>query len=172
MIGGSGNASRRLKSEDRVRYDRILSDRHRIYWGDNCPSTDLDFLMCEFNKGVPVAIVDYKWYGADLNRTNSATYSALSELYGADGAQLPFFVARYWEDTWAVKLLPVNAAARSAVQRILSEPPPGVREIPLTEQQYVGFLYRLRRDALDAGDRRYLERLNQVPPDGGTLAAA
>lgn len=164
--GGRGQRARRRTSrENRMLYDRLLSERHLDYWGDDCPAVDLDFLMCEYNHGVSVAIVDYKWHGADFANTNSATFQTLSELYGPDHKQLPFFIARYWTENWAFKLLAVNEAAKSAVRRISSGTHDVDEQIDLTEKQYVSFLYRLRKDALSAGDRRYLERLNdQLPP--------
>ena len=43
---------------------------------------------------------------------------------------------------------------------------------PLTEQQYVKALYRLRKDALSAGDERYIARLNDtLPPDESKAAS-
>lgn len=167
MTGGSGYAHRRVKPEDRMKYDRMLSDRHLNYWGTECPAVDLDFLMCEFNDGIPVAIVDYKYHEGDINNTNSATYKALSSFHKPDGGQLPFFIARYWLHTWAIKLLAVNDAARDAVRRVSSGRFEAGEQIPLTEQQYVNFLFRLRKDALSAGDQRYLDRLNRQLPDEG-----
>jgi hypothetical protein len=145
----------------------MLSERHQDFWGDDCPAVDLDFLMCEYNHGIAVVIVDYKHFSANLAKTNSATYSTLSELYGPNGRQLPFFVARYWPDIWAFKLLAVNDAAKKAGERII---PPRVAFNPdgqtdMTEQWYVRFLYLLRKEALTAGDSRTIARLNnELPP--------
>lgn len=172
-IGGNGYASRRLRSEDRLKYDRMLSERHMDYWGTECPAVDLDFLMCEFNHGVPVAIVDYKYGEAPLENTNALTFQALSSFHKPDGGQLPFFIARYWPHTWAIRLLAVNNAAIDAVRRISSGQYAPDEEIPLSERQYVSFLYRLRKDALSAGDVRYLDRLNgEQPPGAQVLVAA
>lgn len=169
-FGGSGQrSSRRTSRENRMKYDRMLSERHQDFWGDDCPAVDLDFLMCEYNHGVSVAIVDYKWFGVDIAKTNSKTFQTLSELYGPDHNQLPFFIARYWPDTWAFRLIAVNDAAKGAVRRISSNRLDPAIQIPLTEQQYVTFLYRLRKEALDARDRRYVDRLNTdyPPPEEG-----
>lgn len=172
MIGGRGQrSSRRTSRENRMKYDRMLSERHHDFWGDECPAVDLDFLMCEYNHGIAVTIVDYKHFSADIAKTNSATFNTLSELYGPDHNQLPFFVARYWPETWAFKLLPVNEAAKGTVRRISEGRFDGEQEIPLTEQQYVTFLYRLRKDALTLGDRRTLERLNSAMPPPEAVAS-
>lgn len=173
-LGGRGQkARRRVSRERRMEYDRMLSERHLDFWGDDCPAVDLDFLMCEYNHGISVAIVDYKWHGADFSNTNSATFQTLSELYGPNHNQLPFFIARYWTENWSFKLLAVNEAAQDAIRRISSGRYDIEQQIPLTEKQYVSFLYRLRKDALNAGDRRYIERLNDtLPPDETDAAGA
>lgn len=147
--------------------DRELSDRHRD-WGHDVPCVDLDFLLCEFNHGIPVAVVDYKFHLADLERTNEYTYSTLGRLYNEHGQQLPFFIARYWPGIWAFKVRPENAAAHDWMHRVYPQ-----REqvwIEMTEQEYVSALYRLRKDALTAGDQRYIARLNSAypPPESQT----
>lgn len=165
MVGGSGQRARaRLRRETRMEYDRMLSERHLNFWGDDCPAVDLDFLMCEYNHGISVAIVDYKHHKAKFENTNSKTFQTLSELYGPDRRQLPFYIARYWTENWSFKLLAVNAAARAAIERLSSGKFDVHQEIPLSEKQYVSFLYRLRKEALSAGDHRYLSRLNDALP--------
>jgi hypothetical protein len=163
MTGGSGtNGRARTTSEHRVFADRELSDRHRE-WGHDCPAVDLDFLLCEYNHGAPVAIVDYKHSAADLSRTNQRTYETLGRLYDEHGQQIPFFIARYWPDTWAFKVHPENDAAHAWMQRVLSEAAT-TTWVDMTEQEYVSALYWLRKDALTAGDRKYIERLNTAGP--------
>lgn len=140
--------------------DRELSDRHRM-WGHDCPAVDLDFLLCEYNHGMPVAVVDYKFHLADLGRTNQRTYETLGRLYNEQARQLPFFIARYWPDVWAFKVKPENEAAREWISRVMSSTSEWVS---MTEQQYVSALYRLRKDALTVGDERYIARLNSTGP--------
>lgn len=172
-IGGAGlSRSNRADAETRIRYDRQLSERHMKWWGDNCPAVDLDFLMCEFNHAVPVALVDYKYFAAELGKTNERTYETLSGFYNKHGDQLPFVVARYWPDTWAFKVLPVNAAAQQwFYERFDVSHDDGHDWLALSEKDYVEALYALRGDALTAGDRRYIERLNTVRPPTETEAA-
>jgi hypothetical protein len=172
-LGGSGiSRHNRADAETRLRYDRLLSERHLSWWGDNCPAVDLDFLMAEFNHGVPVAIVDYKWFGADLKRTNERTFEVLGGFYNLHGDQIPFIVARYWPDTWAFKVLPVNAAAQGWYldRHDVSHDATG-GWLALSEREYVESLYALRGDVLTRGDRRYIERLNTTPPPPETGAA-
>lgn len=138
--------------------DGEISKRHRA-WGFNCPATDLDFMLLEFNHGVPVAVVDYKHHAkADpLVDLHENAVQALSSLYDERGENLPFFVARYWPGTWAFKALGMNGRARSWL-------PPG-RWTAMTEQQWVTGLYRMRKSALDARDQAYISRLHtELPP--------
>lgn len=134
--------------------DAELSSRHR-QWGQECPAVDLDFLMCEFNHGLPVALVDYKHWQASLHNTNGRTFDALSGFYNADGENLPFFMVRYWPGVWAFKVVPQNLSAVKAVKG---------ESTMMTEQQFVRLLYRLRKSVLTAGDQRCIERLNDSLP--------
>lgn len=164
-MGYTVNGSRRMNGEALMRAQQELSDRHRA-WGDDVPVVDLDYLMAEFNHGVPVAIVDYKFHGADLARTSAKTHETLSGFYDENGQQVPFMVARYWPGLWAFKVRPVNDAAYAFFDRVK----PGLLAVhgewvPMTEYQFVWLLYRLRKDALDIRDQRYLDRLNrEMPP--------
>lgn len=135
--------------------DEALSKRHRE-WGQNCPAVDMDFLMCEFNHGVPVALIDYKRFNANLNNTNSKTADVLSGFYNAKGEQLPFYIVRYWPNDWAFQILPQNLTACNTLKKPVSD--------VLTEQQYVRFLYWLRKITLTNGDERYISRLNNHLP--------
>jgi hypothetical protein len=174
VIGGYGaNGRRRADVETIMRANLELSDRHRE-WGDDCPMVDLDYLLVEYNHGTAVAIVDYKFHRAVLDRTNRKTNSTLSGLYDAAGRQLPFFIARYWPDTWAFRLKAVNGSAIEWLDGVLAELAPdlrGMEWIDLTEHQYVYLLYRLRKDVLSLGDRRYLAKLNRELPPAEAEAA-
>ena len=47
-IGGSGRTrAHRLDSERWITYNHLLSKRHLKWWGDECPATDMDFLLNE-----------------------------------------------------------------------------------------------------------------------------
>ena len=155
-IGGhKASWGSRLNAEVRMAHDRELSERHYA-WGQNCPAVDLDFLMCEFNRGIPVVLVDYKWQGAQLGTTNGFTFKALSSLYNEHGEQLPFFIARYWPDTWAFKVLAVNEPAQEFAM---------TRDwVAMTERQWVLGLYRLRKVALTRGDQAAVDKLNNSMP--------
>jgi hypothetical protein len=126
----------------------------------------MDFLLLEFNHGVPVAVVDYKHFAkvdplADLH---DSAIKALSGLYDERGENLPFFVARYWPTTWAFKALAINERARQWLPR--------GEWVPMTEKQWVTGLYRIRKSALDIRDQRYIALLNDLMPPSEDAEAA
>lgn len=115
--------------------DESISARHRL-WGFNCPAVDLDFLLVEFNVGLPVALIEYKADAAAVPNLLHPTYRALCAL--ADGynqGPLPFMIVRYDPVYWAVKVCPVNDAARKHF----------TEDETLCEHDYVRKLYYLRR---------------------------
>jgi len=129
--------------------DMRLSLRHRK-WGFNCPSVDLDFLMVEYNKGVPVALVEYKHFRAAAPNLLHPSYQALLKL--ADAANLPFLIAVYWPGAWAFRVSPVNAKARGVF----------APDETLSERAFVRRLYEIRRLAVEDAT---IAVLNDVTPD-------
>lgn len=117
--------------------DAEISARHRE-WGWNCPGVDLDFLMVEYNRGLPVGLIEYKHYKAQMPNQKHPTYRALSTL--ANAADLPFLLCFYWPECWAFKVYPVNEIAKQHY----TDPE------NMTEREFVTRLYRLRRLALSA----------------------
>lgn len=111
--------------------DRAISERHRA-WGVACTAVDLDLVLVEYHLARPVAIVEYKHWQATLELGN-ANYRALRDL--ADKARLPFVIAFYWPDSWAVRVHPMNDYALRHFE------PAGQL---FTEREYVERLYRLR----------------------------
>lgn len=150
-----------MRNADGVRMERSnwrcagISQRHR-QWGFNCPSVDLDFVMAEYNHGAPVAVVEYKHRLAEEPNLNHPTYRALRRL--ADGyvnGPLPFLVAFYCSDEWWFRIIPGNQAAADFY---------GGYTI-LTEQEFVGSLYHMRKQVLTEEDKKVIERLNSTKPD-------
>lgn len=133
--------------------DQKLSNRHRL-WGFNCPAADVDFLMVEFNLGLPVGLIEYRHSNAQwpppLKHPTFRAIRALADHYGGAKEPLPFAVVRYDDEPWRFGVRPVNEQAISFF---------GFQEErKMTERQYVTELYRLRGrcvednllDALDA----------------------
>lgn len=118
--------------------DQRISARHRT-WGANCPAADIDFLLVEYNHGMPVMLVEYKLHSAKRPDPAQATYRALAALCnGYWQGPLPFCVVFYWPDIWAFRIMPINPAAREHF----------AADEMLTERRFVERLYRLRRMTL------------------------
>lgn len=129
--------------------DAELSARHRI-WGVDCPAVDLDFLMVEYNAGLPAAILEYKHFKAQEVQQLHPTYRALTAL--ADKAELPFLIVRYWPGIWAFRVQPINELAR----KIYGD------GMDLTEHRFVASLYHIRGLVIK---EQVLKRLNtEYPP--------
>lgn len=127
--------------------DKSISLRHRD-WGFNCPAVDLDFLMVEYNHGLPVGLVEYKHAAARMPSIDHPTYRAMAAL--ASGYSrveagkrihdpLPFLLVFYWPEAWTFRVHPANSTARN---HFLNP------EI-MSEYDYVKRLYMLRRIALN-----------------------
>ena len=112
--------------------DEAISRRHRD-WGFDCPAVDIDFLLIEYDKGEPVALVEYKEHNAEPLDLSHSSYKAMRRF--ADRAGVPFFVARYRKDTWEFLVTPVNDAAKEIYR---------MPEMHLTERRFVASLYYIR----------------------------
>jgi hypothetical protein len=110
--------------------DLALSNRHRLY-GFDCPATDIDFLLLEYNHGQPIALIEHKHKNALVN-LNDSSIVATKNL--ADRAQLPFFIVRYNPDNWHYIAIPGNRYATSHV----------VAPTLLMEEEYISLLYKMR----------------------------
>lgn len=132
--------------------DEEISKRHRE-WGWNCPVVDIDFLVCEFNLGKPVALIEYKKHRIKKINENDINYRVLRDLADARYSPLPFFVCFYWSEIWAFKVVPMNETARAII----------LGEVVMTEFDYVSFLYKLRRIALKNELSEKLKR--ELPSD-------
>ena len=53
-------------NEQHFKRDAWLSGRHRV-WGSNVPAMDLDFILAEYDRCVPIALIDYKHERATIN---------------------------------------------------------------------------------------------------------
>ena len=131
-------------NEQHFKRDAWLSQRHRG-WGYNTPAMDIDFLMVEYDKCVPKAIIDYKHEHAvlDLINVGARTLAQLGNM-----AKIPAFIVQYghskqdgwWgevaEDSepWFV-IWPINALATSFMENKVEK---------VDEIGFVTFLYDLR----------------------------
>lgn len=147
---------------DNVRAERSgfrceeISRRHRE-WGWDCPAVDLDFVLVEYNRGKPVALVEYKEKHAQMPSLTHPTMKALSDL--ADNYKhgpLPFFIAFYCSEDWWFRVYPVNEAAKSFFKHCEGQ--------YLSEQRFVKGLYHLRKRALEEADLQRIAELNDIIP--------
>ena len=111
--------------------DAALSEEHRKF-GWNCPAVDLDFLLLEYDRGTPSALIEYKNEHAKPQYASNPSYQALSEL--GKRADIPTFVCRYKDDFSIWTVIPLNDVAKEHL--------PKRKE--MNEPDYVRFLYRLR----------------------------
>jgi hypothetical protein len=111
--------------------DLSLSNRHRK-WGWDCPAVDLDFLFLEYDKGDPVAIIEYKHEMASPQYASHPTYQAMIRL--GTRANVPVFAARYKDDFSDFSVVPLNALAQKKLPERKN----------MTEREWVTFLYHLR----------------------------
>lgn len=111
--------------------DLALSQRHRK-WGWDCPAVDLDFLFLEYDKGEPVAIVEYKHERASPQYASHPTYQAMIRL--GTRAGVPVFASRYTDDFSVWNVVSLNELATKILPQRKA----------MTEREWVTFLYQLR----------------------------
>lgn len=111
--------------------DARISERHQK-WGWDCPAIDLDFLLIEYDKGQPSALVEYKHEKARYCDITEPSYQALIGL--GTRAKLPVFVVRYTDDFSAWLVTPINSFA----QHFLAT------SVIYNEREWVTFLYHIR----------------------------
>jgi hypothetical protein len=125
--------------------DRLISNRHREVFGVNCPATDIDNLLIEYDNAKPVAIIEYKhalafskhqWAIVEANTRAIATL--------ASWANLPAFMAYYSiEESGFFRyfLCALNHVAREWMERKFYFH----EGQDLCEFDFVDFLYFLRK---------------------------
>ena len=118
--------------------DLSLSQRHRR-WGWDCPAVDLDFLFLEYDRGEPVALVEYKHELAAIQYPSHPTYQAMRRL--GTRAGIPVFGVRYAGDFSWWRVSPLNELAKQWV----------VAQTEMTEAGYVSLLYLIRGRSVPDG---------------------
>ena len=144
-------------NEQHFKRDAWLSGRHRV-WGSNVPAMDLDFILAEYDRCVPIALIDYKHERATINlqSANSRTLTALG-----DKASIPAFIVQYghshqsgWSDLWQevppdsvpwFQIIPLNSYAHTA------DLPSNANDTRLSELVFVSWLYELRGRKIPQG---------------------
>ena len=111
--------------------DEGLSALHRT-WGWDCPMIDVDWLVVEYDKAVPVALVEYKNEHAKPVDPTHPSYRALALM--GDRARIPSVVVHYKSDYSLFRPVALNSIAQSKI------PTDNV----LSQREYIRWIYRLR----------------------------
>ena len=134
-------------NERHFKRDAWLSGRHRL-WGRDVPAMDLDFILAEYDRCVPMALIDYKHEHGTINleSANTRTLIALGDMAG-----LPAFIVRYGhsnQDGWWgevpedstpwFQVIPLNVYAHGA------DLPSNDNNTQLSELVFVSWLYDMR----------------------------
>lgn len=146
---------RDVKQERAGWRDLALSKRHRE-WGFHCPAVDIDFLMVEYSKKTPVALVEYK--GRKLPEGFLSEEPNIIVMYRLGNmAGLPVFVVEYYVDGGATQWM-VTAINSIAMKKMDFFGPK--MQLPVSrlcnELQYVMFLYHLRGEPIPDGIKRHI----------------
>ncbi|MEK6249192.1 MAG: hypothetical protein N2C12_13505 [Planctomycetales bacterium] len=111
--------------------DEQISRRHRR-WGYDCPAIDIDFLLMEYDRAKPSALVEYKHEKAQELQISHPSVKALVNL--ANDADIPAVLCRYADDFSWWYPSPLNEKAR----QYIGEPK------RLSESEWVAMLYHMR----------------------------
>ena len=108
-----------------------LSERHRK-WGLALPAVDLDFILLEYDRGRPSALIEYKGEHAPAQFPTHPSYLALCNL--GDRASVPVFAVRYAQNFSWWKVVSLNYVAKKMFP---------TRQ-QFGERQFVTWLYNIR----------------------------
>lgn len=146
-----------------------FSWRHRTRYGFNCPATDVDFLMFEYDNARVVALVEYKHERA-APVVLSRSHSLLAIAAMASESRRPFFLVRYADDYSWFRVRPANPSAIARCHALgLSLDAHHI--FTTTEAEYVTFLYRLRGRTVPSAILTGLTAPDDMP-DTGTGGAS
>lgn len=147
-----------------VAQDRVndsISARHRN-WGYDCPVTNIDCLMCEYDHKVPMAVIEYKGRAPMQEDRRSANVQVIATL--ATMAGLPALLVYYDNVAWTFRVEPINPSAQDWLKRtnVLAGE-------TLSERRFVEFLYRVRHKFLPEQIKQTLRDIAGVESDHITV---
>jgi hypothetical protein len=125
--------------------DSWISDKHRS-WGYDLPASDIDFMLLEYDNMKPITLVEHKtvgcWkqFGRETVLRWHAPVATLATMAG-----LPSYLCLYEKHPAAFYVLATNEIAERVPGRNGCF---GSEMIPMSERQYVAFLYHLRNRPL------------------------
>lgn len=115
--------------------DAVISDWHRTL-GWNMPAVNIDFLMVEYDRGQPKAVVEYKHQNAKNIHYDHPTFRAVRELCSPRVDELPFFLTVYTHDFSQFRVRPMNVAAWQQLSSPVTK--------NLSEGEYIQLLTKVR----------------------------
>ena len=125
--------------------DSWISDKHRD-WGYDLPATDIDFMLLEYDQMKPITLIEHKtvgcWkqFGKETVLRWHAPVATLATMAG-----LPSYLCLYEKHPAAFYVMATNEIAERVPGRNGCF---GSEMIPMSERQYVAFLYHLRNRPL------------------------
>lgn len=153
-----------MSAEERSGWrDEALSLRHRE-WGFDCPAVDIDFLLIEYDKAEPRALIEYKNQHAQPIEMKNPSIRAIKKL--ADDAQLPALLVRYADDFSWWKVRPLNENAKGYVSPYFASRRMGENrdDILVNEIEYVAILYSMRDRQMP---QSVISHINELHASGG-----
>lgn len=119
--------------------DQWISNRHRDFGWALC--VDVDFLGIEYDYGVPVCLIEYKHFHADIKLSSS---QMKAQKYMADNLRMPdgsfgmpFFVVAYYPEHHNYHVIPMNDAAKAIPNCSVAK--------TWSERNFVKLLYWMRK---------------------------
>ncbi len=130
------------------RRDEIISAKHRR-WGYNVPATDIDFVLCEYDREMPKALTEFRHINGSIRRNSNM--NALGNL--ANMAGLPFFIVqyRYEDDDGTIWCDENRTVDTPAYMRVINGNDNADKhwvtqdvDTFMNEEEYKAFLHRIR----------------------------
>lgn len=138
-----------------------ISPRHRE-WGNDCPATNIDCILAEYNHKQPVAFIEYKGRRPMLSDSSSANAQVMINL--GDRANLPNYIVYYNNSDWTFSIAPGNKLSRDLLFKYADFQ----FNQTIDELRFVGFLYALRQERLPASIANKLNRFTEEAPHDQT----
>lgn len=121
--------------------DGPISDWHRDALGYDMPAVDLDFLLVEYDRAIPCAVVDFKHSNTKAINYSHPSVRAVTELCSNQRRRpVPYFTVKYAEDCKMFQVFPMNGEATLFV---------GDQWQVMADEEFIEFQQRLRDERLN-----------------------
>lgn len=128
--------------------DDWISQKHRS-WGYDVPASDIDFLLVEYDRMIPKALIEHKTFGCkgQFGMDQVLKWHNPVSILGTM-ASIPTFIVFYDKDTCKFEVVATNSLAANMTGNKGSF---GWDPIAMSERQYVAFLYHIRKRPVPVG---------------------